>query len=137
MNTDFAAGQQWAYRTRPGEERSTLTVLKVEDYSLYGILVHISVEDINMRAPASSKIVTEIKHFVLTETALQQSVSQLIRIDAPLTNFDSEYVNWRNLFVKGKGKVFDIEVSEVINYFEAMASLIYQDKNVQGENREP
>jgi hypothetical protein len=42
----FKPGQVWSYKTRPGEERSTITILRVESSPKLGMIVHI--EGVNL-----------------------------------------------------------------------------------------
>jgi len=42
-NSTLKAGQAWQYKTRPGEEDSLLTILKIDRTDPDNIIVHITV----------------------------------------------------------------------------------------------
>lgn len=39
----YKVGQEWNYKTRKGEESSTLKILKIEEYPKHGKVIHISI----------------------------------------------------------------------------------------------
>jgi len=45
---DFDEGQVWAYKTRPGEEESTLLINKVEEDPRLGRIYHISISKLQI-----------------------------------------------------------------------------------------
>lgn len=38
----YRVGQEWNYKTRPGEENSILRILKIEEYPASGKVIHIN-----------------------------------------------------------------------------------------------
>ncbi len=44
--SSLEVGQVWAYKTRPGENGSTLTVLKIEQFKDLGQVVHVRIDGI-------------------------------------------------------------------------------------------
>jgi len=40
-DSKFHIGQVWKYKTRPNEEQSTLTILRIESLPKLGVIVHI------------------------------------------------------------------------------------------------
>lgn len=40
-NMKYNVGQEWKYKTRPGEENSILKILKIEEYPATGKVIHI------------------------------------------------------------------------------------------------
>jgi hypothetical protein len=117
--TRFHAGEQWHYQTRPGEEGSTLTVLKVEDSPRLGTIVHIHVDGLKMKTPPSSSVHSDqIGHMPFSEAAMEQSVTTLIGKDAPLPAFEASYAEWRRAFDSGKGGVFTITVARGVDFVE-------------------
>ncbi|MHC8410218.1 hypothetical protein ACYZTR_08620 [Pseudomonas sp. Hz4] len=45
---ELQAGDIWAYKNRPGEDASTLTILKIENYPKLGKVVYIRVDGFRM-----------------------------------------------------------------------------------------
>lgn len=41
----YSVGQEWQYKTRPTEEKSTLKILKIEEYPETGKVIHISISN--------------------------------------------------------------------------------------------
>jgi len=112
MTSDFRPGQEWAYRTRPGEESSTLTVLRVERAPKLGVVVHVSVDGIRLGDPARPP--RHIGHLPMSEDALRRSVTRKLRDDAPLPGFEDGYAIWREAYDGGEGGAFSIPVAEVV-----------------------
>ncbi len=48
-NAHYHVGEQWTYRTRPGEGDSTLTIGKVETTPKLGVIVHISLAGLRIK----------------------------------------------------------------------------------------
>jgi hypothetical protein len=53
-DSKYQVGERWSYRTRSGEERSSITVLKVESSPTLGVIVHVSVDGLRMQNAHSS-----------------------------------------------------------------------------------
>jgi hypothetical protein len=82
--SSFQAGQVWGYKTRPGEDSSTLTVVKVESHPKLGTIVHLTVNRVRVRNPAAPGGYTDvIGHMPFTEEAVRRSVSSKISDGAP------------------------------------------------------
>jgi hypothetical protein len=111
----FRARQEWAYRTRPGEESSTLTILRVERAPELGAIVHVAIEGLAIRNPANpAQPIRGIGHLPMSEAAVQQSVTRKLRDDAPLPHFEEGYQMWRRAYDSGKGGIFSIPVAEAV-----------------------
>ncbi len=114
-DSDFRAGQEWAYHTRPGEESSTLTVLRVERSPELGVIVHVAVGGLDIRNPANpARPVREIGHLPMSEDAVRRSVTRRLRDDAPLPDFEKGYQIWRRAHDSGKGGIFTIPVADTV-----------------------
>lgn len=114
-DSDFRAGQEWAYRTRPGEESSTLTVLRVERSAEPGVIVHVAIAGLDIRNPASpAQPIREIGHLPMSEAAVRRSVTRKLRDDAPLPDFEEGYRTWRRAYDSGEGGIFSIPVAEAV-----------------------
>lgn len=115
----FRPGQVWSYRARPGEEDSTLTILKVETHPQLGTIVHVGVSGVRVRAPlAPDGYAREIGHMPFAEEALLRSVTARVRDGAPTEMGEEGYREWRRAFEAGKGGVFTTGVAEGVGYVE-------------------
>lgn len=120
-NMKYNVGQEWKYKTRPGEENSILKILKIEEYPATGKVIHISINGLKMKDPQHLKgIADKISHLPITEEALDQSVIS-IKNDTrqmPDSTETDGYSYWKKEFDKGNAGVFSIPVSEIVNVME-------------------
>jgi len=115
----YRPGQVWAYRTRPGEDSSTLTILKVERANTLGTIVHVSVRGLAIRNPnAPDGVIREAAHLPFAREAVDRSVVRRVREGGPLPEYAEGYGEWRRAFDAGKGGIFTITVAEAIALFE-------------------
>jgi len=116
----FEAGQVWTYQTRPGEEDSRLTVLKVEEYDKLGTIVHIRVDGVAQKNPhAPDGVSSVIHHMPFDAEAIRKSVIELVDSGAPVPDsFEEGYAIWKEAFDKGEAGVFTITVAESIAFCE-------------------
>lgn len=117
----YRVGQEWNYKTRPGEENSILKILKIEEYSASGKVIHISINGLKMKNPHHPEgIADKISHLPITEEALDKSVIR-IKNDTrqmPDSIETDGYSYWKKEFDKGNAGVFSIPVSEIVNVME-------------------
>jgi hypothetical protein len=118
-------GQVWAYTTRPGESRSTLTVLRIERYKDLGQVVHVRIDGIRMRNPAKGNIVTDIPHLPFQSAAIQRSVTKVLRKLSSVPDYTEGYDIWKQAYESGKAGVFDTEVAPTLN---AMLGASWEEK---------
>lgn len=116
---DYAAGQVWSYKTRPGEENSTVLINKVETDAKLGKIFHISVNGVKVKnRHVAGGISTELPHLPVSEKTLKKSLTKLIGTQAPNPNYIEGYKTWRAAFDAGNAGVFTISVSEIIGFVE-------------------
>lgn len=110
----YAAGQVWKYHHRPGEEGSRLTVLRVDDAPGYGNIIHIAVSGLSIRAPqAPHGHINEMGHLPLTQHAIDQSVTELVKT-LPEPPASDGYLVWREAFDKGEAGVFTVPLVRLV-----------------------
>ena len=115
----FKPGQIWSYKTRPGEEASTLTILKVEKSEKLGIIVHVAIDGLKMKNQhASDGVGRNISHLPFAENAVRSSVSTKNKESAPLPDFMDGYNEWRTAHDQGKGGEFTASVADVVQSLE-------------------
>lgn len=117
----YSVGQQWNYKTRPTEKSSTLKILKIEEYTETGKVIHISVGGLKMKSPASPTGYAEnISHIPISEEALDKSVTSLKNeTEKKPDSLEMDgYSYWKKEFDKGNAGIFTIPVSEIVETME-------------------
>lgn len=122
-DTKYSAGQEWNYKTRPTEENSTLTILKIEEYPKTGKVIHISISGLKMRNPNSPTGWAEkLTHIPISEEALDKSVTKVYKENSKMPDsleMDG-YSFWKKEFDKGDAGIFTIPVSEIVSSMEKL-----------------
>lgn len=114
---DFAPGQRWTYRTRPGEETSTLLVLGRDQNAEGLVAVSLKVEDISLRPPIGGTI-TELQHAPFAEEVLRQSVLELLQENVALPADLGSYEAWRLAFETGEVGAFDLALADTLDLID-------------------
>ncbi len=91
--SNFVAGQVWRYNTRPGEEASRVTILKVEPDERLGNIIHVAVHGVRIQAAASPGGVCH-----------------------------TGYHTWRQAFDDGKAGVWTLSLADTIGAMESTLS---------------
>ena len=116
----FHVGEKWRYQTRPGEQDSTLTIVKVESSPKLGTIVHISLDGLRIKSPHSREGTSEtVSHMPLAESAVEKSVTTLLAANAPLPSYEEGYAEWRRAIDNGKGGVFTVSVAQAVDFVES------------------
>jgi hypothetical protein len=120
----YEPGQVWTYRTRPGEEGSLLTVVKVEAHDELGAIVHIRVDAVAQKnAHAPGGVSRVIHHMPFAADAIDRSVVELAESGVPVPNtFEHGYRLWKEAFDAGKGGVWTLTVAESISACETLVA---------------
>lgn len=112
-------GDSWQYQTRPGEETSTLTVVKIDSNSTRGLIVHISLNGLRVKnARIDGGISETISHMPFSANAIEASVTSLRMRAAPMPSFEAGYQLWRGAFARGKAGVFTASIRDAIDGME-------------------
>jgi hypothetical protein len=113
----YQVGERWGYRTRPGEEASFLTVLKVESSPRLGVIVHVRVDRLRIRNPQAPDGVSDtISHVALAEAAMDDSVTTRLPADGPVVGQDEVYEEWRRAFDDGTAGIWTVTVADAIGH---------------------
>lgn len=115
----FKPGETWHYRTRKSEEKSTLTVLRVEESAALGEIVHIAVDGIRLKSCRPGYEPHEIPHMPFARKALEESVTK--RADEhhkEEPNWKPGYDEWRSAFEQGQAGIYTISVADAISVAE-------------------
>lgn len=121
-NSTFQVGEVWSYHARPGEETSTVTVLKVETSPRLGNVVHVAVDGLRIKSPrVPGGVMTGIGHIALTEEAARQSLVSRVQLIATLPPFEQGYAHWLDLLNRGRGNVCTNTLISVVEGLEPVA----------------
>lgn len=119
----FFPGQIWHYDTRPGEENSTLTILKIDSFPEDGKVVHIRLDDINVKNPnIPDGFAHEAEHLPMKWASLDSSVTTMISEGNTVPPFMSGYKLWRAAYDKDSAGVFNVNVKVTVQYLEEAMS---------------
>lgn len=112
--TPFAPGQRWAYRTRPGEEGSTVLILRGGEDTW-----HITVDGLHLKNPyTAGGVQTDLPHSPISAGALRTSVTELLEAGATLPGDQSGYGQWRAARERGEAGIFTLEVAQIVAALE-------------------
>jgi hypothetical protein len=114
----FKPGDVWEYTSREGEERSTLTILKVDNSPELGVIVHIGVEKIKLANCRGGPSPESVPHMPFARKALDDSVTKKIASNRPLPNFREGYEEWKEAYSKKKAGIYIVGVSSAVGVAE-------------------
>jgi hypothetical protein len=121
LTAKYHVGETWKYKARPGEEGSTLTVVRVESTPKLGVIVHVSLVGLSVHSKhAPTGISDRIAHMPFSEGAIDKSVTAIVGKAEQLPDFEEGYREWRTGFDQGKAGVFTISVAEAVGYIESI-----------------
>ncbi|HKO59035.1 MAG TPA: hypothetical protein VJ276_24425 [Thermoanaerobaculia bacterium] len=110
----FRAGQRLRYATRPGEERSRIVVLRVDEDATLGQIIHLAIENVDITPPGSARRMTRIGHVPISKAALRASRPELDEEALDVPAFQQGYDTWRAEFDAGRAGVFSIPIAEIV-----------------------
>jgi hypothetical protein len=115
----YQVGQIWEYQTRMGEEKSTLTVVGVENHNKLGTIINIYVGGLKIKnRNAVNGLSDKIQHLPFSKEAIDKSVTKLIGTTKKLPDYKDGYDEWKGAFDDGKAGIFSITVKESIEVTE-------------------
>ena len=113
----FAPGQRWAYRTRPGEEDSTLVILRRELLGERAAL-HVQLQGLRLQNPLlEGGVQTFLGHLPVSEEAVRASVTQLLEIGVQADD-EGGYALWRGAYEREEAGIFTLPVAEIVQALE-------------------
>lgn len=115
VQVEFQAGQRWTYRTRPGEDTSTVLILRRDDEP-NGTALHVALDGLRLGNPhLPGGVQMELGHAPVTADALRASVLELIQVNAPLPADEGGYRQWREAADRGEAGVFTLTLAEILD----------------------
>jgi hypothetical protein len=106
----FEPGQVWSYKTRPGEEGSTVTILRVEKTPKLGTIVHVRIEGIHFRNCTGGPLPRLLEHAPFSREALEASVTVKVSSVSKVPDYAAGYQDW----LSHCGGVYTITVDRVV-----------------------
>jgi hypothetical protein len=101
----FAVGQMWAFEFSDRSPLARLIVYRTDPDERHGEIV--SIVPSGVWVPVLSNTQDEHALFLMTRSALRQTVTKLISRDAPLPNVEGEYRRFLDGYRGGEAGVFD------------------------------
>jgi len=120
---DYAVGQAWTYRTRPGEEGSRLAIRRIEHEPEDGEIFHVSVLGVrlrNHRLPGG--IQPAMHHAAVSRSTLDASVLGTEGEADMDERWQDGYAVWRQAYDNGDVGVFNVSIGEVLHYIERVVA---------------
>jgi hypothetical protein len=90
----YKPGQVWSYKNRPGEDKSTITILRVESTPKMGVIVHVRIDDFKLENCSGNKGDSAMDHAPFTKAAIDKSVVKLLRTEKDVPDFQQDYADW-------------------------------------------
>jgi hypothetical protein len=90
----FVPGQVWSYKTRPGEEDSTVTILRVESTPKLGVIVHVRIDGIHFSNCTGGPSPRRIEHAPFSRAALEASVGSKVGSLSKVPDYSAGYHDW-------------------------------------------
>ncbi len=118
-DSKYKVGQQWSYSARPGEEKSYLIIVKIDNDPKLGRIIHIALRGLKMKNPHSPDGFSEdVNHMPFLEAAIEKSGLKLLKEKVELPDFEESYQIWRKAFDAGDAGAYSITVSEAVVVME-------------------
>lgn len=114
----FRVGDVWEYKTRPGEERSRVTIVRIDKSPKLGIIVHVAVSNIRLANCHDGPEPDSVSHMPFARRALEVSVTKRIASNQPLPTFREGYDDWKSAYTRKKAGVYVIPVAEAVTAAE-------------------
>lgn len=113
---DYAPGQVWSYRTRPGDEASRLKIQMIEHYPAEGQsaedrVFHVSVAGVTF---ANADVPGEIAHAPVSRETLDASLVALTDSGAVFPDPAEGVASWK----EGAGGVFSLTIAELVQMYD-------------------
>lgn len=116
----YKVGQKWSYDTRPGEEKSYLVIVKIDDDPKLGKIIHIAMRGLRMNNSHSPDGISEnVNHMPFSQEAIDKSGLKLLKEKTDLPRFEEGYQSWREAFDAGRAGIYTITVAQAVKVMEA------------------
>lgn len=120
---DYAVGQAWIYRTRPGEDGSRVAIRRIDHEPEDGAIFHVSILDVklrNHRLPGGLQ--PAMHHAAVSRASLDASVLKVDGEADAEESWRNGYGVWRQAYDNGDAGIFDLPLAEVLGYIETVVA---------------
>lgn len=118
-DSKYKVGQKWSYSARPGEEKSYLIIVKIDNDPKLGRIVHIALRGLRMKNPRSPDGISEhVNHMPFLEEAIEKSGLKLFKEKVDVPDFEEGYRMWREAFDAGRAGAYSITVAQAVDVME-------------------
>jgi len=118
-DSNYKVGQQWSYTARPGEEKSYLIIVKIDNDPKLGRIIHISLRGLKIKNPRSPDGISDVvSHMPFLESAIEKSGLKLLKEKVDLPDFEEGYGIWRRAHDTGEAGAYSITVAEAVDAME-------------------
>lgn len=120
---DYAPGQSWTYRTRPGEDDSRVAIRRVDHEPEDGDVFHVSILGVklrNHRVPGGLQ--PAMHHAAVSRVTLDASLLEPAGAADADESWRDGYAVWRQAYDNGDAGVFDIGIGDVLGYIERVVA---------------
>jgi len=114
-DSKFRPGQVWLYKSRAGEEKSFLTILRIESLPKIGTVIHIRVDKVRLRNCTGGPEPDNFQHMPFTRAAIERSVTKLQSESSDIPDYQAGYDEWRGAC----GGVYTVTVAQAVAVGEA------------------
>jgi len=111
----FRVGDVWAYQTRKGEERSRITIVRVDDSPEIGIIVHIGVDNIHFANCNGGPEPDAVPHMPFARKALEASIKKKLASGQPLPSYEDGYQEWRDAYALKHAGVYVVSIADAVS----------------------
>jgi hypothetical protein len=119
--TKFNVGEIWKYKNRPGEDSSTLTILKIEKYEKGDTIIHVRIDGIKLFNPnAPGGYSNSLGHLPFSEKVISGAVTRLVGQAEVLPDFQDGYNQWRAAWDSGKAGYWTLDPAEAIQGMDSV-----------------
>ena len=114
----FRVGDVWDYQTRKGEERSRITILKVDESPELGTIVHIAVNNVRLSNCHGGPEPESVPHMPFAREALEVSVAKKVASAQPLPDYEEGYRQWREAYEEKRAGIYIVRVADAVSVAE-------------------
>ena len=120
---DYAVGQSWTYRTRPGEEASRVAIRRIDIEPEDGEVFHVSILGVklrNHRVPGGQQ--PAMNHAAVARSTLDASLLESAGEADTDESWRDGYAVWRQAYDSGDAGIFEIPLPEILGYIEMVVA---------------
>ena len=122
-DSEYAVGQVWQYKTRSGEEKSTIQIIGIDKYVGEEAIIHISIRGLIMANPMTeSGISEEIGHMAFSRTSFSESVTTLLGTSEISADAKQSHTDWQVEYETKGGGMFTVGIAELVELTEQSMS---------------